>query len=119
MLNKLLAYFKGRKKTVGFILQPIFDKVIIEPIQSKETTSQGLYIPDSIRSKEQPITGIVVAVAKECKFMSPSGNYIHYIPQVKVGDKVMYEQNRMTKIVVQDKEYYVMREDNIFTQVFE
>jgi hypothetical protein len=41
-------------------IRPLYDRVIISPIQDDEKTAGGLFIPES--AKEKPMLGEVVAV---------------------------------------------------------
>ena len=43
-------------------IQPLSDRVLVEPQESETKTASGLYIPDS--AKEKPQQGKVVAVGK-------------------------------------------------------
>ena len=58
-------------------IQPLSDRVLVEPQAAETKTASGLYIPDS--AKEKPQQGKVVAVGK--------GNKDHDMT-VKVGDTV-------------------------------
>ena len=60
-------------------IQPLSDRVLVEPQEAETKTASGLYIPDS--AKEKPQQGKVVAVGK--------GKKDHNMT-VKVGDIVLY-----------------------------
>ena len=60
-------------------IQPLSDRVLVEPQEAETKTASGLYIPDS--AKEKPQQGKVVAVGKGTKDHSMT---------VKVGDIVLY-----------------------------
>ena len=60
-------------------IQPLSDRVLVEPQEAETKTASGLYIPDS--AKEKPQQGKVVAVGK--------GKKDHDMT-VKVGDLVLY-----------------------------
>lgn len=99
-------------------LKPIFSNIIVEPIQADEKTSGGIYIPDSVRLKEMPSIGVVISIPESGRFILQN-HYVKYVPQVNVGDVVMYERHKITPITFEDKEYLIMREDNIYTRVEE
>ena len=44
-------------------IRPLGDRVLVEPIEEKEQTVGGIYIPDS--AKEKPMQGKVIAVGKK------------------------------------------------------
>lgn len=92
-------------------IKPLADRVLVEPAAAEEKTASGIIIPDT--AKEKPQKGQIVAVG-EGK-VSDSGNVVK--PQLKVGDNVLYGKYSGTEIVVDGKEYLIMRESDIFAVV--
>lgn len=88
-------------------LQPLGNRVVVEPVEAEEVTSSGLYIPDTAKEKQQK--GIVVGVGK--------GKYDNdgkLIPmEVKAGDQVLYGKYSGTEVKVGDKELLILSEDDI------
>ena len=84
-------------------IKPLADRVIIEPAAAEEKTAGGIIIPDT--AKEKPQKGIVVAVGPGKKDEPLT---------VKVGDAILYGKYAGTEITVEDKEYLIMRESDIF-----
>ena len=60
-------------------IQPLADRVLVEPAAAEEKTASGLYIPDT--AKEKPQKGTIVAVGNGKKDEPMT---------VKVGDTVLY-----------------------------
>lgn len=89
-------------------LKPLADRVIIEPKEAAELTKGGLYLPDT--AKEKPIEGTVVAIGPGK--VSDDGKKV--APEVKVGDKVLYGKYSGTEVTVEEKQYLIMRESDIF-----
>jgi chaperonin GroES len=87
-------------------INPLHDRVIIEPIQVNNVTSGGIIIPDTV--KEKPVKGKVIAVGKG-KPEEPL--------TVKVGNIVLYGKHSGLDIVVDDKPYLIMKESDIFAIV--
>jgi len=83
-------------------IQPLSDRVLVEPQEAETKTASGLYIPDS--AKEKPQQGKVVAVGK--------GNKEHDMT-VKVGDVVLYGKYSGSELKLDGKDYLIMREDDI------
>ena len=83
-------------------IQPLSDRVLLEPIQAETKTASGLYIPDS--AKEKPQEAIVVAIGKGLKDVPMT---------VKVGDKVLYGKYAGTELKLNGKDYIMMREADI------
>jgi chaperonin GroES len=90
---------------------PLGDRVVVRPLSPDEiedkTTSFGIIIPDTV-SKDKPEQGEVIAVG-EGKW--DDGKLIK--PTVKVGDRVVFSKYGYDEIKIGDKEYYILREDNI------
>ena len=83
-------------------IQPLSDRVLVEPQAAETKTASGLYIPDS--AKEKPQQGKVVAVGK--------GKKDHDMT-VKKGDTVLYGKYAGTELKVDGKDYMIMKEDDI------
>ena len=83
-------------------IQPLSDRVLLEPVQAETKTASGLYIPDS--AKEKPQEATVVATGKGLKDVPMT---------VKVGDKVIYGKYAGTELKLNGKDYIMMREADI------
>ena len=83
-------------------IQPLSDRVLVEPQAAETKTASGLYIPDS--AKEKPQQGKVVAVG--------SGKKDHDMT-VKVGDTVLYGKYSGSELKYEGKDYLIMREEDI------
>ena len=84
-------------------IQPLADRVLVEPAQAEEKTASGIIIPDT--AKEKPQKGQIIAVGKGKKDEPMT---------VKVGDTVLYGKYSGTEITVDSKDYLIMRESDIF-----
>ena len=84
-------------------IQPLSDRVLIEPVAAETTTASGIIIPDS--AKEKPQKGTVIAVGKGTKDEPTT---------VKVGDLVLYGKYAGTELSVEGNDYLIMRESDIF-----
>ena len=87
-------------------IQPLADRVVIEPQKAETKTASGIYIPDS--AKEKPQQGKVVAVGK--------GKKDHDMT-VKVGDIVLYGKYAGNELKLDGNDYLIMREDDILAIV--
>jgi chaperonin GroES len=87
-------------------IQPLADRVLIEPTAAEQKTASGLYIPDT--AKEKPQQGKVVAVGKGKK---------DYDMTVIVGDTVLYGKYSGTELKVEGNDYLMMREEDILAIV--
>ncbi len=90
-------------------LEPLGDRVIVEPGEGEEKTASGIVIPDT--AKEKPQEGKVVAVGP--------GRYEEgkLVPlDVKAGDTVIYSKYGGTEVKVGGKEYLILSERDILAK---
>ncbi|MFH1339149.1 MAG: co-chaperone GroES [Candidatus Omnitrophota bacterium] len=89
-------------------IQPLGDRIVIEPLEAEDKTKGGIVLPDT--AKEKPQEGKVVAVGKGKVLESGSVQ----APEVKVGDKVLYGKYSGTEVTTKDgEEVLIMREEDI------
>ena len=84
-------------------IQPLADRVLVEPRAAEEKTSGGIFIPDT--AKEKPQKGVVVAVGKGTAEEPMT---------VKVGDEVLYGKYSGTEISIEGTDYLIMKESDIY-----
>ena len=87
-------------------IKPLADRVLVQAEAAEETTASGIIIPDT--AKEKPMRGKIIAVGSGTKKLPMT---------VKAGDTVLYGKYAGTEIVVNDVEYLIMRESDIFAIV--
>ena len=92
-------------------MQPLGDRVLVEPQEEKESEKGGIIIPDS--AKEKPQQGKVVALGTGK--LDDDGKKIPF--NVKKGDKVLMPKYGGTEIKLDDVEYQIMREDDILAVI--
>ncbi len=88
-------------------LKPLYDRLVVKPIDAEEKTAGGILIPDN--AKEKPTKGEVLAVG-EGKALD---NGTVRAPRVKVGDKVIYGQYAGSAYKHEGTEYKIIREDDV------
>lgn len=84
-------------------IQPLADRVLVEPAPAEEKTAFGIIIPDTAKEKPQRGTIIAVGSGKKDEPMT-----------VKSGDTVLYGKYSGTEISLDGKDYLIMRESDIF-----
>lgn len=87
-------------------IKPLADRVIVKPSAAEEKSAGGIIIPDT--AKEKPQRGEIVAVGTGKKDEPLT---------VKVGDYVLYGKYGGTEITIDNKEYLIMRESDIYAIV--
>ena len=88
-------------------LQPLGDRVVVEPLAKEEVTKGGIVLPDT--AKEKPQEGKVLAAGPGK--MSDDG--IRIPLDVKVGDIVVYAKYGGTEYKEDGKELMILRESDI------
>ncbi|MEX0932173.1 MAG: co-chaperone GroES [Candidatus Saccharimonadales bacterium] len=83
-------------------IQPLADRIVAEALEAEEKTAAGLYLPDN--AKEKPQMAKVVAVGKEVK-------------EVKKGDVILHAKFGSTEVKVEDKEYLILKEEDVLAIV--
>lgn len=84
-------------------LQPLADRVLVEPKAAETKTASGIIIPDT--AQEKPQQGEVVAVGNGKKDEPMT---------VKVGDTVLYGKYSGTEVQHDGNDFLIMRESDIF-----
>ena len=88
-------------------VRPLGDRVLVQPLEEKETKKGGIIIPDT--AKEKPQEGKVVALGTGK--LDDNGKKVEFT--VKSGDKVLISKYSGTEIKVDGESYLIMREDDI------
>ena len=89
-------------------LTPLADKLIVEPINENEVTKAGIILPDTV-DKEKPEKGRIIAVGSG----KLADNGTRIVPQVKVGDMVLFRKYSPDDVKVDGKEYLILSESDI------
>lgn len=84
-------------------LKPLQDRVVIKPLKKENETKGGIIVPDS--AKEKPMEGEVIAVGPGKKDEPTT---------VKIGDHVLYGKYSGTEVKIEDQDYLIMKESEIF-----
>ncbi len=91
-------------------IKPLFDRIVIEPLDVEEKTKSGIVL--LAKDQEKPQIARVVAVG-------PGGNVdgkeVKMV--VKVGDKVLYSKYAGSEYKIDDKTYTVMRQSDVLATV--
>jgi chaperonin GroES len=83
-------------------LKPLDDKIVLKVEKEAEKTSAGGLIIQTMQ-EEKPQEAIVVAVGPGVTF----GNGDRLVPDVNVGDKVLFSKYQGTEVTV-DKEQFLI-----------
>ena len=83
-------------------LNPLAEWVVAEAEEAITKTASGLYLPD--KAAEKPKTAKVLKVGKDVK-------------EIKAGDRIVYKSYSTTEVKVADKEYILVKEEDIIATV--
>ena len=91
-------------------LIPLQDRVVLKVMEAEETTRGGIILAPA--AKEKPSVAEVISVG-------PGGmvDGKEIVMTVKVGDKVITDKYAGTKVVLEDVEYVVVRQNDILAIV--
>lgn len=95
-------------------IQPLFDYVLIRPLETESKTPSGIVLPDT--AKEKPQIGEVMAVGPGdesfsqgcCSSEKKSSKMV-----VKVGDKVLYKKWGGNEVKVGMEEWLLIEQKDI------
>ena len=88
-------------------VQPLADRVLVQPLEAEEKTAGGIVIPDTAKEKQQK--GTVVAVGKGR--ISEDGKITPL--EVKVNDTVLFGRYSGSEVKVGANDYLIVKEDDI------
>ncbi len=92
-------------------IKPLGDRVVVRPIKAEEKTASGILIPEIAREKS--LKGEVIAVGPGA--LNKNGE--RRAPDIKVGDKVLFERYAGSKVELGGEEYLILREEEILGRV--
>ena len=98
-------------------IKPLFDNVLIKPLDAEEKLPSGIILPDSV--KEKPQIGQVMAVGpgKSCCCDADDKSCGNCTMLVKVGDKVMYKKWGGNEVKVNGQEWTIVEQKDILAIV--
>ena len=88
-------------------IQPLADRVLVQPQEAEEKTAGGIIIPDTAK-KERPIEGKVLAVGQGTKDEEMV---------LKVGDKVLYGKYSGTEVELDGENFLIMRQSDVLAKL--
>jgi chaperonin GroES len=99
------------KSTTKSNIQPLFDNVLIQPLEADTQTASGIILPDT--AKEKPQMGTVMAVG--LGHITPDGKTVPMT--VKVGQKVMYKKWGGNEVKVNGEDWMIVEQKDILAIV--
>ena len=92
---------------MGIGFRPLGSRIVVERVESEQKTAGGIIIPDTV--KEKPTEGKVLAAGPGHR-----GEDGKVTPlDVKEGDIVLFAKWGGTEVTIGDKEYLIMKEEDV------
>ncbi len=88
-------------------LKPLNDRIVVKAVTPETKTAGGIILPDSAQEKPQEAEVVAVGPGKTLD------NGKLEVPDVKVGDIVIYGKYGGTEIKVGAQEYVILRIDDV------
>ncbi|XP_069790673.1 10 kDa heat shock protein, mitochondrial isoform X2 [Narcine bancroftii] len=86
---------------------PLFDRVLVERVAAETMTKGGIMLPE--KSQGKVLQATVVAVGPGSRVKDGDVQPVN----VKVGETVLLPEYGGTKVVLDDKDYYLFRDGDI------
>lgn len=88
-------------------IQPLFDLVLVKPLEEEEKTAGGIVLPET--AKEKPQKGQVMAIGPGA--VTDDGKTLPI--KVKVGQKVMYKKWGGNEVKINGEEWLLVEQKDI------
>ena len=84
-------------------LKPLGDRIVVKPATQEEVTKSGIVLPDTV-DKEKKEQGEVIGIG--------SGEKIQKLG-LKIGDIVLFGKYSGDEVKVEDKEYKILKDEDV------
>ena len=88
-------------------IRPLHDRILVERLEEKEVKKGGIIIPDTAKEKPQEAKVIAAGNGK----VNEEGKTTPL--DVKAGDKILFGKYSGSEVKIDDKEYLIMREEDV------
>ncbi len=92
-------------------IKPLFDNVLIKPLEEETKTPSGIVLPET--AKEKPQVGKIMAVGSGT--VTDDGKKVPMV--VKVGQKVMYKKWGGNEVKVGNEEWLLVEQKDILAVI--
>jgi chaperonin GroES len=93
------------------VLEPLADRVIIEPVERKKVTKGGVFLPEAAQEKQSQ--GVIVSAGDGR--IDNNGKRIP--PSVTKGDKVLFAKYAGVEITLDEKQLIILKESDVLAIV--
>ena len=93
------------------MITPLGDRILIRPEANPDMTESGLHL---VEHRKPETMGEVVTIPERIAHDCPEcGHKLFRVPDVKVGDTVLFSWQSGQEIYIEDERYFLMRESDI------
>lgn len=92
-------------------LRPLGNRVLVRRLEIEEKLKGGILLPDTAKKKQEQAEVIAIGTGKKDK----NGSLISM--PVKIGDVILMEKYSGQEVSLNDKEYVILRADDIIAIV--
>lgn len=92
-------------------VRPLHDRVLVQRIETEEQVRGGIIIPDSAKEKSQEAEVVAVGPGK----LNDNGSRSPI--DVSAGDRILTGKYSGSEIKIDDKDFVILREDEILAVV--
>ena len=107
-MAQTLAKSEGSKTQT---LRPLGNRVLVRRLENEEKLKGGIILPDTAKKKQEQAEVVAIGTGKKDK----AGNLLP-LP-VKVGDIILMEKYSGQEVTLNDKEFVILRADDIIAIV--
>lgn len=98
-------------------IMPLFDNVLIKPVDMEQKLPSGLVLPDSAKEKPQVGQVMAVGIGGSCDCKGKDAHDCKTVMVVKVGQKVMYKKWGGNEVKVNGEEWTIVEQKDILAIV--
>ena len=91
--------------------RPLYDRILVKRIDASQTTSSGLYIPES--AKEKPLEAEVVAVGQGRR--TKAGEYRPV--SLEAGQRILFGKYTGDEVKLDGVEHIILREEDVLAVI--
>jgi chaperonin GroES len=92
-------------------LKPLHDRIVVQVLEAETKTASGILIPDN--AAEKPTQGTILSVGAGRR--ADDGSLISM--SVKPGDRVLFGKFAGQTVKIDNQEYTILREEDVFAVV--
>ncbi len=93
-------------------IKPLFDNILVKPLEAEAKTASGILLPDN--AKEKPQMGEIMAVGNG---VMDDGEIVKNSIIVKVGQKVMYKKWGGDEVKVNGQDWMIVKQSDIMAVI--